>query len=399
MKKLLILLILFVSLNTAAAYQLDIVNTAPAPLTSGTYADITIMLSATHSEGVRENIEIEILQNQNIVVLGDATKTINFLRPGDIYTRTYRIFIAENLPTANIPITFEIRDQRTTKTSPQELFVQRSQSLPNINIGSINTIPSDIIKDSKNNKIIINLQNIGDKTAQLLTARLVGNNIKESSAFTLSDSIPELMRGQTQQLEFRFDLDDVNDNKIPMNLILNYQIEDVHGNFKPITQTIPFDMTIKQTPDIKIVDQEALNNILVGRNSNQIKITLENQGLEEAQDVRVRLYPDVSYPFDFTKTNYYVSSLMDTSEQAQLIIEFDVLNTGTVRTYPMNVEIESVVGTARYIQRDRINIEVIGESRNLSQLIRNSMLILSLLIALFFGYKTYKSKKKETKDS
>lgn len=396
MKKTIILFVMvLLTISITSAYRFEILNTNPAPLISGEYADITIQTQAMHKEGVRENVKIRILENNAVQVLGDDYAIIRTFKIGATHTTTFRIFIKENLPTANIPIKFEITDESGVLTATREVFVQRGDRLPNLFIGTVRTVPQDVIRDSKNNLIRINLQNLGDMRAELLTATLTGEDILESNAFSLRDSVASISRGDEKILEFTFDMKDVDKQKTNLRLLLNYQIEDVHGNYKTIREGIDFDLSLTQTPQIRVVKTEKLNEAQLGRSSNKMKITLKNEGLEEAENVRLRLYPDVSYPLDFSRTNQFVSSLMKPQEEATIIIEFDVLRDGDIREYPINVEIESLVGSARYTQRDRITIDVTGESSNMFDLIRNAAIIIAFIIAIFFAVRKLRNKKND----
>lgn len=396
MKKLLILTITILLLaNIGAAYRLEILNTNPAPIRSGEYADITIQIDATHKEGVREDVKIKLLENNNIQILSDDHTIIRRFQIGSIHTTTFRVFVQENLPTARIPVKFEITDKYGITTTTRELFIQRGERLPNLFIGQARTIPQDIIKDSRNNQIRITLQNLGDKSAELITATLTGEDIDESNAFSLRDSIAILNRGEAQELEFTFNVDDVDREKLDLRLLLNYQVEDVHGNYNTIREGLDFELSLTRTPQIEIQSVEKLNEAQLGRSGNKIKVTLKNTGREEAENIRLRLFPDVSYPLDFSRTNIFVSSLMEINEEASIIIEYDVLRDGDIRSYPINVEIESLVGSARYTQRDRITIEVTSESANIFALVRNAAIIIAFIIAIFFAIRKYTKKGKD----
>ena len=388
-KKILLTLILLMSFSGVSAFSLDVLETEPAPLRAGEYADITVLIEAMHSEGVREDILFSLESTNDIRVLAGQERSIRTMRVGDRYSTTFRVFINENLPTGVIPINFILEEGNTKKTMPRDVFVRRGETLPDLFVGSASTIPSDVIRDSKNNLIRVSLLNLGDRSAELITAILSSSYIKESSAFSLRDTISILNKGDQDTLEFTFDVIDTERESIPVFISLDYRIQDVHGNFRRVSETLDFDLTLKKTPKLQIESVEPLNNLLVGRDANEVKVTIKNIGSEEAEDVRLRLYPDVSYPFDFSKTNYYVSSLMKEGETASVIVTFDVLNTGNVRNYPINAELESVVGSARFTEKVRVDLNVTGESSDLPTIIRNSLLGVAFLIAIFFGVRKY----------
>ena len=395
MKKLMFLLVFLISLSAVNAFSLDVLETNPAPLRAGEYADITVLLESKQTDSVKENLILILESNNDVRVLAGQERNIRTMRPGDRFSTTFRVFINEDLPTGIIPIVFVLEDGDMTRRMPREVFIRRGETLPDLFVGNAATVPSDLIRDSKNNLIRISLLNLGDRSAELITARMNSNYIKESSAFSLRDTLAILNRGDEGILEFTFDVVDTPKTSIPVIISLDYRIQDVHGNFRRVSETLDFDVTLKQTPKLEILNVEPLNNLLVGRDSNEVKVTITNKGSQEAENVRLRLYPDVSYPFDFTKTNYFVTSLLKENETSNIIIDFDILNTGSIRNYPINVEIESVVGSARFTERTRIDLDVIGESSDLPTTIRNSLLLIAFLIALFFGIRKYLKKNED----
>lgn len=388
MNKKILLFLIFLIIPLAQSLTLEIQNTEPAPITAGTWADVTVLLTSTQQEKVLEDVTLTLLPNNNILTLGNNQYQIQSIGPGDRYTRTFRIFVNENTPTSNLELNFQITHQETTRSISREIFVIQQETLPNLFIGRANTIPADIVRDSDNNQLILTLQNLGDRTAYLLTAQIISSDIKESNAFSLRDSIASISRGEQQELQFTFNVEDTDKQSLNLILSLNYQIRDAHGNFRTVTESLDFDLTLKQVPKIRVLETEPQNTLRLGQDSNKKTITLINEG-EDARNVRLRIFSDVSYPFDFTRTNYFVSSQMKKGEQATITIDFDILNSGEIRNYPVNIEIESSVGTARYMQDDRIDINVTGQASNTQQMLRTTFLIISLIIAISFGIRKY----------
>lgn len=263
--------------------------------------------------------------------------------------------------------------------------------MPNLVIGDISTTPMEIIKDSESNKVTLTLQNRGDREAKGIVATLSGENIEESNAFSLRSTSASITKDTQSEIEFTFDVKDVDVETMDLNLNLEYTVEDVLRNNVEMQESINFEMGLTQTPDIQVQSMEMLNEAKAGQSANKLQVTLINTG-EEAKDVRVRLYPDVSYPLDFQRTTQYVSSTMRSGETTSFEITFDALENAEVRNYPINIEIESMVGENRYFQSDRVDIEVTGEANDLATTVRNVVLLISILIAAGFGVQSYRKR-------
>lgn len=390
MKKIAIIIAIILAMPITLGLTTQITDTEPRPVQSGNYADITVLFENTIDQE-RENVKVYLESTDDIRVIAGQDYTINRMRIGDAFTRTFRVYIAEDLPTGNIPLKIVMEEDGVVKESIKELQIRKGESMPNIKIGSISATPSDIIKDSERNQITLTLQNRGDRVAKGIVATLESGGIEQSSAFSLRDTAASLTSDNQEELQFTFDVKDTDISVLDMTLNLEYTVEDVLRNNVEISESINFEVGMTKTPDIKVIETRNVNEAKVGQSGNKVEITLQNTG-EEAKNVRVRLYPDVSYPLDFERTSFYVSSTMRENETTTFEIDFDALANANVKQYPINIEIESMVGENRYFQDERINIDITGEANDLATTVRNFILSLSLIIAIGFGVNSYRKK-------
>ena len=393
MKRILVLIAILLTMPSVLGLSTQILDTDPRPVQSGNYADITVLFENRIDEE-RKDVKVRLVSTDDIRVVGRSEYSINRMRFADAFSRTFRVLVAEDLPTGNIPLELVIEyDDNVVKTATKDLQIRRGESLPDLRLGSITSVPSELIKDSKSNKLILDLKNIGDRPARLLLGELSGEGIKESTTFSLRDTVSEVSINKPGVLEFTFDIEDVSDNILNLELHLQYVVEDALRNNLYQSKTLDLEVGLARVPDIKVVSQELLDDAKLGQSDNTLKVTIENQG-EEARNVRIRLYPDVSYPLDFQRTSQFVSSWLKEGETTSFEISFDVLRNAEIRDYPINIEIESMVGENRYFQEDRIEISVTGEALSLPELVRNVVLVISFIIAIGFGYNTYRKRRK-----
>lgn len=389
MKPTILFWIILAVVPVVAAYNLEILETNPSPVNPGEYADVTVrVLSTRDVDEISNDVGLYVEGTEDIRPIAGQEYTFRQLRGGDQITKTFRIFFSENLAAGNVPVTFNVEENGATFKFKEEVFLKGAIKTPELVIGDIETTPRELLKDTKNNKMVITLQNLGDKTAELLTAEMVELSccIEESFTYSMRDSVSSLEGGAEAELVFNFDILDNAKDIITPSLLVRYRTEEeLTGSYQTVTESIPFEIPVTKAPDIVIKRVQPMKDIETGSQENELVIYVANDGEEEGENVRLRIYPDPSYPLDFERTNYLISSKLEPGENTSLKIRFDVLDFATITSYPVSVEIESIVGENRYIQDDDLDIAVTSIGTNQALIFRYSFLAIAGAIALLLG--------------
>ncbi len=389
-KILFVMLLILIGMNLGFSISFQVLNSNPSPIQAGEYADITIRIDTflgTDSKEIK-NLKIYPKETEFIKPIPGNEINIAILNSGQSLTRTFRIYFNENIPSGNIPLTLIFEQDGTKFEQSQMIYVFGGNKKPEILIGSIKSIPDKLLEDTKSNKISIILQNLGDKSAELLIAEIKTNNsiIEESYYYSLRDSVSELKGAQQVELNFIFDILETDLKQIPVELFLRYRVKNVFNNsYSIVEEIIPFEIRLSKSPKYEIIEIEKENIFQAGSSGNNLKITIKNIGEEEGNTVRLRLYPDPSAPFDFERTSIFISSSIKTGEIASFIVPFDIINSAINQTYYINVELESLVGSNRYFQKERIEISVDKLASNNLSTYLYSLVIFSLFVALLIG--------------
>lgn len=387
MAKRIILMVLL--LPMALAFNLDILETNPSPVRAGEYADITVrLISTSPADTERENVKLRVEQTDDVRPIAGQEFVFNRLKGGDEITRTFRVFFSEDLGAGNVPVNFQVVDDDYRINLKRDVFVRGALTMPELYIGAIRTTPNELLKDTKSNRIVLTLQNLGDKKADLLNAQVIDLEccIEESFTYSLQDSISSLDSGEEKELTFTFDILETAKDVITPTLRVRYRMEDeLSDSFETVTQSIPFEIPLTKAPDMIIAKTEPRGEIQARTQENELEVVVKNIGEEEGKSVRLRLFPDPSYPFDFERTNYFVSSVMEPGENATVIVKFDVLDFANIRSYPVKIELESLVGENRYTQDDELDIEVTGVGTNQARMFRTVFLAIAGVVAVALG--------------
>ena len=400
-KKLMLFFLMLFSAINIFSVDVEVLDTNPSPIVASDYADITLRISYLDNFDESEKysfVEYGIMKTNFITPYDKYTRVENF-ETGQTHSKTFKVYFSEEIREGEITLPIYVRTNLGEFTHEETVFIQDSLNAPNIQIGKIETNPNELLKDSLDNKIIITLQNLGEREAELLKAELLINNefFEESYSYSLEDSISSIDNGEEKTLEFSFDiLEDANINEINPTLSIRYRTKKTASdNYEVYEKEIPVKIKLTKTPNIVPIKTEQLDDFKIGSVDNRVKIYIKNIGDKKAEEVRVRVFPDISYPFSFQKLSQYVSFSLDIEEETSVIFETEVFDTGEVRDYPIKVLIESMVGDTRYTQEKEI---VITTKENQKTITKDNLgyfiFFFVFLFGSYLGIKRYRKSKK-----
>ncbi len=385
-----IIIALLLLLCTASVYAIDVelLATDPAPVTAGDYADVTIRFSKGNTEQAPREVSFLIEETQFLTPVSDNPFTVSGLRSGDVVTKTFRIYFDEALPEGFIDIPTVLQTDGGKQDFDLRVFVQEAASDPELYIGELRTTPDELLADTDDNELRVTLQNLGEKDAELVRAELaIPSSLTPSYAYSLVDSVASIPEGGEAELTFTVDIDENARGELPAMLSLRYRAEQSNGQtYDTFTEDLSLLIPVQDTPLLVVTEVEQLDRFRAGTSENRILVTLKNEGEEEAEEVRVRVLPDISYPFIFELTTEYVASEIDPGEEAQVEFTMEVLRSAQAREYPVTVRLESLVGETRYSREDEITITPSAGGGISTGTLGFGLIILAVISAAILGF-------------
>lgn len=400
--KFIIILTLFVLMFSGTfALTTELVKTNPSPVVAGEYADITLRFTnnAVGTDNDLSDVSFEVEKTNLILPVSSSSNYINKILSGEEITRTFRVFFSSDLEQGNIDVPVLIKYNGISSKVDVPIFIQNSQNKPEIYIGQITSTPNEILQDSKNNKLSITLQNLGDKSADLVKVKLIAKDqISPSYAYSFEDSISSIKGGEQAVAKFTLDVNKSVQKPIPATLVLRYRAKDSVGNtYKTYNKKINFTIPITPAPYLVVEKVEPLTKMKIGTTEQKIKVTIKNEGTQDADEVRVRVVPDISYPFIFEETTAYVGAKIKVGQTADVVFKLEVTKDGQVKNYSSIAVIETLVENTRYSREDIISITPTpGQKTDISTF---AYLIVAaiLLVSVVIGFNTYKTNNKKEK--
>ncbi len=395
-----IVLMLFVLSVTSvfATTQVSVISTNPSPIIAGEYADVTVEISQgpLFFGDSLEDVRFTIKETDFIKPIPQQELFVREIFAGQSLTKTFRVFFSENIPAGSIPITV-VRSQRDTKVEMSDsIFIQGTALRPILRIGEARSIPTRLLSDSLDNQITFIVQNLGDRPAELVSARFMSEYIEESYFQSLQTSVAQIPGSSQAELTFDFDILPTQVQDFPSTIVLEYRVRnDIDNTFDIVLEELDFQISLARTPRFVIVDSQPKTEIRVGQSDVQLVFTITNENVREGDSVRLRLFPDPSAPFDFDKTTYFITPKLEQGDMKSVLIEFDVLDSALIQDYTIRAEIDSLIGTNRYVQDVQVIVPVTKEARSTLQQNAILLVIVFLVISALIGYLYTKRKKND----
>lgn len=390
-KKQIVFLLMLIALFIPSVYalQVDLLDTDPSPAVAGEYIDITLRLTnPNNADDITKELSFGIKETEQILVLGENPKKIGLLQKGSSVSRTFRVYINDNLPQGNIDIETIAYLGNEKLTFMDNLYVQESDSKPELLIGNIKTTPKELLPDTDDNMLTLNLLNLGDKDADLVTAEIQVDNkkVKPSYSYSLKDSVASIDSGSEKELTFALDLEKDAKGQIPATLKTTYRIEQGGGStYETENKIIPFTIDLIDSPYLEVTNIEQEKTFVAGSTENEFVLSITNIGDAKAEEVRVRLIPDISYPFSFEQLTEYVASKIEPGETIDVAFTTEIFDDGETKEYSITTRLESLVGDTRYSQDSSITIAVESAEKLSTSQIAIFIVIGILIVAIIFG--------------
>lgn len=394
-------LLVLMSISVSFAFNVELIRTNPTPIVAGDYADITLRFTnnlMTGDNRERRDVSFFIDNTNFITQVSQEDSVISRVNSGETFTRTFRVYFSDKLEAGFIDLPVKIRYDGITIKKDLRIYVESAQKEVDLRIGQINTIPKELIRDSDNNKFNIIIQNLGQRDAELVSARLISldSSFKESYSFSTQDSLASIGAGSQEVLSFEIDVENINFLQLPAKLELNYRSKKGISNlYESNFDEIYFNISLRSSPYLIVESFIQEDDFKLGSNENRLRVTIRNDGLEEAREVRARIISDISNPFSVERSTQYVTTNIKPGESADVIFKFEVSKDADIKDYSSIIVLESLVGQARYSREDFILITPQFTERMDYSSIGTLVVILIIIVSILLGFNTHRNKTKK----
>lgn len=308
------------------------------------------------------------------------------LESGESATKTFRIEVDEDAEKKTYDLDFNLDDGDDDWDDAFEIKV--SSDSAEISLGEIVSSPSKIYPDSEDVELEVTIRNKGDKSAEDLIARItLPEGFTPSSAYSDVVYLGDLDAGESETLTFYFDTSNIlAEKEYVAEINLEYEVD---GNDEK--STLELNIPVFGIPQFEITNVNIVEEISQGSDA-KIKLTLQNVGSEDAEDVTLKVYERSDQPLEFSEKSVYVGSLKS-GETGYAIFEFAVDNSAEPISYRLNFQVRSVDGDSVIVDDLTTSVNVSKKEFNLGGYFVYIILGVSLLlgVTLLFVFKRGKN--------
>ena len=364
----------------------------PYPAEAGKYMDLWIKI---------ENIGTQEAKDVTCILLPEypfsldpnenATRHIGKLPGAEEVILQYKLRVDSNAVEGWNEIKIKCQTENSNNWAIHEFDIYVESKIPEFATGSIVSEPTKLFPDSEENKLSIEIQNIGTGDAELVTSELIlPKNIVPSESYSNIANLGTIEEGESKIAEYYIDVDK---STIPGNykakLIIKYK--DSNNNRKEYkNQTLDVDIVVKPLPLFEIENVNTTPDKLSQGDKVTLRLKIKNIGFEEAETVSVKIYKQSDQPFDFDEKYDYIGNLKP-NQSGEAIFRFDVDNNANLKTYLLKVEIRYLIDDDVKIIEKQIPIKVEMKKKDSKLFFLGTLFIAFVILAgVYYGRKKIK---------
>jgi hypothetical protein len=333
------------------------INSDPVPLQSGESGDITFKIRNTGNTDA-ENVQVELADYYPFEVKPDRKKnySLGTLTPGQEYQISTEVLVEEDAPDGSNSFRVRITEGDFSKTANIPVEVQ-SQSI-DLNLANLKTQPQQLMPDTENNLVMIDVVNNGEKTAENTVLDLeLPEYFERTSSFSSRQALGTIQPGQVKTAEFNFDISETapaGSSEIKGDI--GYTSGDSSSE---VEQPVNFDLHLEGKPQFEIKQVES--DLETG-STGQLRLEVQNIGEEQSSSTRIRVLDSSDQPFTYGSSSQYIGTL-EPNQTGTAVFEVDTEAGASAKDYLLDFEIRGVKDTEVFVEDTTTKVEVSnGES-------------------------------------
>lgn len=330
------------------ALEMTLLNQDPDPVDSGDIVELRFKIE-NNARDVAKDVTVEFVPRYpfSLVPGEEAVRGV-----GDVHTTQsadtrqdvrYRIRVASDAPEDEYEVTLRYGPRSGAKTSEDFLIDVDDQDVT-FAIGSVLTEPEELVEDTDDAKLSVELQNVGDGDAENVVVDFsLPSGFSPSYGYSTRQSLGTIEGGGSETADFYVDVDEGLAGGIYDGmLIINYVEGDDDSN-RVLRKEMHLKIPLHDTPLFEITDVSVSPTPLEAEDDGQVRLTIRNSGNEKAESVSIRAFKESTQPFEFEEKSDFVGKL-DPGQPGEAVLTFSVEKGAIAKEYLLDLEIRAVDG-------------------------------------------------------
>jgi hypothetical protein len=368
--------------------ELSVVMTRydPFPAEPGKYMTLWVKVQNIGSVSAR-NVTLELLDTYpfSLDASEERVRTYGEVLVTEPILAEYRVRVDSDALDGRNPIKLKIgMDGRDFFIRSFDINVE--SKAVDFAIGSLVSEPERLQSDTEDNKLTLEIQNIGESTAKLVRAELeLPGGFYPSESYSDEYAVGSIEAESSRDAIFYIDIDRSVTQGEHIGTLKVYYKDDSDGEYK--RKTLQVRIPVRASPSFEIT-QVAFNPEEIGQGMEgiEMKMDIRNSGTREAENVNVRVLKEATQPFDFDEKSNFVGDL-EPNATGQAVFHFDVDGTADLKKYILDIEIRYTQDSTVSIAEDRVSFSVTRPLPNFTGVYIFLIIILALVSGTFWYYK------------
>lgn len=363
----------------SSSLEATFINSDPAPLQSGEDGDIRFKIVNT-GDTVAENTRVELVDSYPFEIKPDRKRNYSLgdMQQGQEYQISTEVLVNEEASDGSNSLKIRVYQGDVTRTVEIPVEVQ-SQDIE-LNVANLKTQPQQLMPDTENNLMTVEVVNNGEKTAENTVIQLeMPEFFERTSSFSTRQALGNIQPGQVKSGEFNFDIaEDAPSGATEITGSISYSADD---STSEITEDIGFDLNLEGKPQFEVTDTES--SLKTG-STGELRVEVTNTGNEESSSTRIRALDSSDQPFTYDSSSQYIGTLKS-GASGTAVFEVDTDSDASVKDYLLDFEIRGVKDTEVFVEDSTLNVPVEdGETEGSSPVIPAAVVAVLLGLVYFF---------------
>ena len=372
--------------------DIELMEYDPLPAEAGEYFDMWVKVENSNMDYPAENVTCQIDpeypfsldDNQPVSGLSGNSpekRNIGTLPQKDYKIFQYRLRTAKDAVNGWNSVKFWCQSEDRDIWVSENLDVKVDEGV-DLGIGGIDSDPLEMVADTDDVKVTVEIENTGGKEGRMVDASLdLPEGFESSHSYSLKDSVGRIEEGDMTESVFYLDVGE----DVPSGVHTGILTLDYERDSETISEEFEIPLKVQPSPDFSVENVKVSPENLAQGESAELRFDVVNGG-EKADSTVVKVYKETSQPFDFDEKNDYIGELSE-GDRSEAVFSFSVDPDAELKKHLLDVEIRYVEGDDVKTYSETVPVEVV--SRKDSNLMEYSAVGLLVLAAGYIGYRKF----------
>jgi hypothetical protein len=331
--------------------QATLKNTDPFPLQSGEQGDLRFKI--VNKGNTETQVEVKLLDNYPFQVKPGRQKMYELgeVVPGEEYHISTEVLVADDAPDGSNDFKVRIISGDLNRTVNIPVEVQSDDI--ELNLANLKTQPLQLMPDTENNQISIDIVNNGEKKAENVILNLYTPEFfEETSSFSTRKALGNIKPGERKTASFNLDISEsAESGMIRLNTTTSYSTDD---STNTVEKEDSFQLNIEGKPQFEITSVES--ELKTGT-TKQLRMEVKNTGDEKSSSTRIRVMDSSDQPFSYDSSSQYIGTLQP-GQTGEAVFEVETEQDAVPKDYLIDFEVRGVKDTEVFVEDQTVEASV-----------------------------------------